>query len=447
MIADRDTLAKHLSGMVTYATISDEDEKKMNFQVFAQFQKYLQDTYPLVHRMFQREIIGSAALLYKWEIPKNTKKKAPLLLAAHQDVVPAGDPAAWKYPPFAGTIAEGFLWGRGCLDCKNIIMGHMEALEALIAEGFQPDFDIYLAYGYNEEVSISCESPAADLLAKTLLKRGVRIGVVLDEGGCVVPGSTVGIEGLVANIGLAEKGIADIRLSKAGKGGHAARPGKPNIMADVARAVVALDENPFPYRVLPEIATQYRLLAPYAGDKREIYQDVNAHQQKLSKLLEDNPAAAAKFHTTMAMTMAEGSYRPSIMPTEVSVRVNCRLLTGDTMESALDRIRAVIGQESGVDAQCLGGRDSSPMSDMNSQEYRCLQEVIEELYPGIKVLPSICLGGTDAYFYYPVADYVFRFCGENRVPQNGPAHGVNERIDLNTIDAAPRFFYHYLARY
>lgn len=446
MIADRSILAEHLSGMVKFPTVSREEERDMDIQVFHQFQEYLKETYPLVHRTFQRKVIGSAAFLYTWECPHQCKR-LPLLLAAHQDVVPAGDPAAWTYPPFAGVVDGEFVWGRGALDCKNSIMGQMEALEALIQEGFQPNFDIYLAYGYNEEVSTTSKMPAAAKIVQELTERGIRLGVVLDEGGCVVSGSSVGVEGLVANIGLAEKGYADLQLYKTGKAGHSARPGKPNIMADVARALVCLDEHPFPYHILPEIAAQYRLLAPHVKEHQEIYQDIEQHQKKLFSLLDENPDVAAKFQTSVAMTMAEGSYRPNVMPSKVSVRINCRPLPGDTIEDVLCRFRELIGQESGVQIELLGGRDPSPMSSADNPEFERLKAVIEDLYPGITVLPSICMGGTDAYFYYPIANHVFRFSGENRTAKNGPAHGIDERISLDTIDAIPNFIYQYVSRY
>ena len=83
MIPSRDILAKHLAGMVRYATVSDADESKMDFSVFEAFHKYLEETYPLVHRTFTREVVGKAALLYHWACPAPTKP--PVLLAAHQD--------------------------------------------------------------------------------------------------------------------------------------------------------------------------------------------------------------------------------------------------------------------------------------------------------------------------------------------------------------------------
>lgn len=446
MIPQANLLAEHLAGMVRFPTVSSKNMDEMDFSVFEQFHKYLEDTYPLVHKTFKKEIIGRAGLLYHWEAPRKSEK-LPLLLAAHQDVVPAGDVSAWTHPPFAGVIADDCLWGRGSLDCKNQIMGHMEALEALIAEGFQPDFDIYLAYGYNEEVSTTCGAPAAALLVKTLQERGVRLGMVLDEGGSVVSGASMGVSGSIANISVAEKGYVDIQLSKTGKGGHSARPGKTSIMADVARAVVRLSESPMPYRILPEIALQYRILADLVPERREIYQDIQAHQEQLFPMLDSDHGVAAKFQTTVAMTMAQGSYAPNVMPGKVSVTLNCRPLPGDTIDSVTEKLREIIGPELGVEVTCLGGRDPSPVSDIDTPLFRNLKSVIESVYPNCVAVPSICLGGTDSYFYYPICDHVYRFAGEYRVPQNGSAHAVNERIWLEHIDAVPKFFYTFLPTY
>lgn len=446
MIPQANLLAEHLAGMVRFPTVSCQNMEEMDFSVFEQFHKYLKDTYPLVHKTFKKEIVGRAGLLYHWEAPRKSEK-LPLLLAAHQDVVPAGDLSAWSHPPFAGVIADDCLWGRGSLDCKNQIMGHMEALEALIAEGFQPDFDIYLAYGYNEEVSTTCGAPAATLLVKTLQERGVRLGMVLDEGGSVISGASMGVSGSIANISVAEKGYVDIQLSKSSKGGHSARPGKASIMADVARAVVRLAESPMPYRILPEIALQYRILADHVPERREIYQDIQAHQEQLFPMLDNDPGVAAKFQTTVAMTMAQGSYAPNVMPGKVSVTLNCRPLPGDTIDSVTEKLREIIGSELGVEVTCLGGRNPSPVSDIDTPLFQNLKSVIESVYPNCVAVPSVCLGGTDSYFYYPICDHVYRFAGEYRVPQNGSAHAANEHIWLEHIDAVPKFFYTFLPTY
>ena len=108
--------AEHLAGAVRFATVSNADNSLTDYTKFDAFHEYLKETYPLVHKHLTLEHTGQAGLLYHW---KGTGKSgaAPLLLMAHQDVVPEGDLEKWTYPPYSGTIADGKIWGRGSSDC------------------------------------------------------------------------------------------------------------------------------------------------------------------------------------------------------------------------------------------------------------------------------------------------------------------------------------------
>ena len=112
------------------------------------------------------------------------------MMTAHQDVVPEGDWSMWKYPPFSGEIADGFVWGRGSTDSKCNIQAYMDALELLIAEGFEPEYDLYFGFGYNEEIMGGPE-PAAQLIADELRRRNVQLGCLIDECGGIQKPPTV----------------------------------------------------------------------------------------------------------------------------------------------------------------------------------------------------------------------------------------------------------------
>src|SRR3546814_1139119 len=85
-----------------------------------------------------RTILPNRTLIYHW--PGSDASLAPIIVMAHQDVVPVteGTEGDWKYPPFAGTIAEKAVWGRGTVDDKGSLIGLFEAIEALAKQGFQP---------------------------------------------------------------------------------------------------------------------------------------------------------------------------------------------------------------------------------------------------------------------------------------------------------------------
>lgn len=446
MLSDKEICARHLSEMIRFPTVSHVDEEQMDFEPFYRLHEYLEKTYPLVHRTFEKKIIGKAALLYHWKTAEGDGR-LPILLAAHQDVVPEGDSGKWKYPPYEGVIADNCVWGRGALDCKSMLMGEMEALEALIAEGYRPRQDIYLAYGYNEEVGTTTAVPSARLICEYLQSQGVKLGLVIDEGGEIVSGATAGVTGLLANIAVAEKGYASMEVYKTGKAGHPAMPGKNCIMADLARALVKIADYPRPYRVTEPMATQYRLLADMVGEYREYYENIGDHIDWLAPRLDQDPRTGAKFQTTLAMTTASGSPSPSSLPQKVSVGMNVRLLEGDTVAGILEAFRGAVGEESGVKIDLLAGRDPSPASKIDPDLFERFETALKQIYPEVRVVPVICIGGTDAFYYYPVCDKVYRFSGGRRHPDNGPSHGFNETYSLEVVEDIPKFFYYFLKQF
>lgn len=443
MLPNKDIFAEHLSDMVKFPTVSHVDENQMDFAPFYQLHAYLEKTYPLVHKTFEKQIIGKAALLYHWKA-RESGGRLPILLAAHQDVVPEGDHGKWKYPPYEGRIADNRIYGRGTLDCKSMLMGQLEALEALIAEGYEPMQDIYLAYGYNEEVGTTTERPSARLICEHLQARGVKLGLVIDEGGEIVSGSTAGVKGLLANIAVAEKGYASIEVYKTGRAGHPAMPGNNCILADLARVVTKIADYPRPYRVTAPMDMQYKMLAGSAEENRAYYEDIGSHMDWLVPRLEADPRTGAKFQTTLAMTMASGSPSASSLPERVSVSMNLRLLEGDTVEGLLRDFRELAGEESGVKIDLIAGRDPSPASEIDLDLFGRFSAALGRIYPDIRVVPVICIGGTDAFYYHPICDKVYRFSGGRRHPDNGPSHGFNEAYSLDTIADIPKFFYHFL---
>ena len=89
-----------------------------------------------------------------WKSESGQDKK-PVLLIGHYDVVPVEAESQWEEPPFSGTVKGNFIWGRGALDNKQQVIAVMEAAEYLIDNGFQPDRDIYMVFGFDEEVGES----------------------------------------------------------------------------------------------------------------------------------------------------------------------------------------------------------------------------------------------------------------------------------------------------
>jgi carboxypeptidase PM20D1 len=364
---------------------------------------------------------------------------------AHQDVVPEGDPALWKYPPYSGVVAEGKLWGRGTTDCKCNMMSILEAVEELLETGFQPDYDIYLSFGYNEEV-MGGERPAAQEAMEILRDRGVTPGAVIDECGGVHKGNSNGYEGMIASIIIAEKGYADYEVFVEHRGGHSSVPPKDSAMKLLAQAVIAIEEHPFPYRITESVKANMQASAPLMeGEVGKLMEDVEGNWDKLLPYIEADPRLSAMFHTTAAVTMASGSEQANILPQRCSVTVNCRPLEGDTLESIQKYFESIVPE--GVQVRLLKGGNPPKASKIHTRAYDLIQSISEETYPGIVTIPGYMLGGTDSRYFSDISDSVYRFGSFLGTDEWGPAHAANECIPVDVLKGGPEFFVKFLTRY
>ena len=116
----------------------------------------------------------------------------------HQDVVPAEGQSGWEKPPFSGEIADGCVWGRGAMDCKSTVCCELEAIEELLREGYVFNEDLWFFSARNEENS----GGGSDAAAEYLKEKGVRLNVVLDEGGAVVMNMFPGLKAAASGVGV-----------------------------------------------------------------------------------------------------------------------------------------------------------------------------------------------------------------------------------------------------
>ena len=179
---DINAAAAHLGEAVRFQTVSHQDKADNDLTQWDALHAWLQATYPAVHKVMRREVLAGHALLYTW--PGSDASLPPLILMAHQDVVPvsAGTEDDWTHPPFSGVIADGAVWGRGTIDDKGALVGLFEAFETLAAGGFVPRRTVLLVSGHDEEVGGS----GAVAVAAALKARGTKALLTLDEGSVIV---------------------------------------------------------------------------------------------------------------------------------------------------------------------------------------------------------------------------------------------------------------------
>lgn len=175
--------------------------------------------------------------------------------------------------------------------------------------------------------------------------------------------------------------------------------------------------------------------------------DVEANWDKLVPIIDSRSDLAPHFHTTMVATMAYGSAQANILPERAGIVVNCRLLAGDTVESVKAHLESIMPE--GVCVELLKGNDPSPVSSVDTDCGRLIEQISKELYgEDVFILPEVSAGGTDARYMYDFCDNVYRFVPSYGArPTMGGAHAVNEACDARALAEAPKFYIELFKRY
>lgn len=438
-----DEIAANLAEALRFRTITLQagDPRPGTEQPWLDLHDWLETTYPRVHAGMKREIVpGTLTLLYTWEGSDQTLE--PILLMAHQDVVPVnlGTEGDWTAPPFAGEIVEGYLYGRGTIDDKGSMVALMEAAEALIADEFSPKRTIYFLFGHDEEVSGS----GAETGVALLKSRGVTPLMALDEGFMVVDpspltGKTMGF------IGVAEKGYITVQIVAEGTGGHSSSPPRNSAAVRLARAVAALDDNQMPAHFDdPTVSALFEAAAPdLPFTQRMAFANLWLFRPLVEKEMAKVPPANAMIRTTTAPTMLAGSAKENVLAQRAMAVVNFRIHPSDSEEDVIAHIEDVISEFDGVSLLAtqggLRGAGASPVSPIDNRAYAVLAAVATDVGKGAPVSPALVIGATDGRYATAITDSVYRFAPARMSPDDLTGfHGTNERISVENLERMVR---------
>ena len=434
--------AQRLSEAVRFATVSFASGAPIDTAAFLGFHDFLARSFPRVHSTLNRERVGRLSLLYTWA--GSNPAAAPVVLMGHMDVVPVPEPnlKEWTHSPFSGDIADGFVWGRGTLDDKTTVLATLEAIETLIAQGYQPARTVYLAFGHDEEVG---GRYGARTIVDTLVARGVKPALVLDEGGFLATGAIPGLQGRAAIVGIAEKGYLSLRLRAKAQGGHSSMPTGRTAVGALSRAIAALEANPFPSSLDGPTRSMLETLAIYSSfGQRLALANLWLTEPLVRRKLSATPLGAALMHTTISPTILSAGIKDNVLPPEAAAVVNFRIRPGETMATVTERVREIINDTLiTVEPTDSARVDPSPISDVDSKAFQLITSTIRGMAPGesLPVLPYLVMGGTDAKYWGAHSSSVFRFLaiplGEGDVAR---VHGVNERVAVADYATAVGFF-------
>ena len=431
---------ERLRALIRIPTVSRPAPELADETQFERFRELLAELYPLTHARLELEVVGGGTLLFRWP---GQGTGAPNVLMAHYDVVPADEPG-WTHPPFdaelVGDAAGGELriWGRGAIDDKGMLAVIVEAVEAALAEGFQPAADLYLSFGHNEET----QGRGAQAVVALLKERGIRPALVIDEGGAVVQGVFPGVDAPIAVVGVTEKGIAGVELSVERKGGHAATPTRDGATSRLARAILKLERRPARASISAPTMAMIRALAPHARQPlRFLFTRASAFRPLLTTAFARlGPETEAMVRTTRAVTRLSGSAGDNVIAERATAMVNVRIAVGSSLEQAVDDIRKAV-DDPAVVVRMVYGSEPARVSRSDGPVWQLLADAITDSFPGSVVTPYVMLQASDSRHFAEISDGVYRFLPfDLRAEERAALHAIDESIRVSSYLNGIAFF-------
>ena len=431
---DESKAVEALAELIKCKTISYNDHALEDEGEFRKLIDQLPTLYPKVFEVCDFQQLPDRALLFRW--PGKTAGD-PAVMMAHYDVVPVNE-ENWDKPPFDAIIEDGVLWGRGTLDTKVTFNGVLFAANHLIAEGYQPEHDIFFAFSGGEEVN----GMGAVNIVNYFVENSIQPAIVVDEGGAVVEGVFPGVKGACGLIGIAEKGMMNAQYRTVSAGGHASAPKPHTPVGILSKACTRIEDHPFKMHITKPAAEMFDTLGRRSTF---VYKLIFANMwcfgwviDLLGKL--SGGEINALVRTTVAFTQMEGSSARNVIPPEAKMVSNMRLNPADTVEGALSYLKKTVKDDQ-VEITVLESFEPSPVSETNCPAWDKVAAAVAETWRGCVVSPYLMVQCSDSRHYGDLSNHVYRFSAMALTSEErATIHGNNERIRLDAISKAVEFY-------
>ena len=371
-------------------------------------------------------------------LPGTDAKLKPVLLLAHMDVVEAKR-EDWTRDPFKLVEEDGFFYARGASDDKAMAAVFADAMVRFKKEGYRPKRGIKLALTCGEE------TPNIYNGVSFLVKNHrdlIDAAFALNEGGGGRYDQKTGVYRFVA-VQVGEKVYQDFKLTAIDQGGHSARPTPANPIYRLARALNRIDGYSFPVEFNDTTRVYFQRSGEIEGGSK------GADMIAIGKT--GDPAAVARLisdlsingtlHTTCVATQIEGGHAPNALPQKVTANVNCRIFPGHDQKEILAALVAAVG-DSAVKIEFADPPETPGAPPALSKEVlQPIEALTLDMYPGVAVIPVMSAGATDGRFLTPAGIPTYGVSGMLSDGATSNAHGLNERIRVQTLIEGREFLY------
>ncbi len=357
------------------------------------------------------------------------KPLKPLLVTHHMDVV-AADPTQWSHAPFSGAVADGCVWGRGTLDTKNLGVIFLLALESLLREGVRFRRPIIF-------LAVPDEETGGEHGMRWLVERfGPELDPewVWDEGSGGVKGMFG--DGVMFGLAVAEKQIQHLKLSAAGRPGHASTPHRDNANVTLLNALDRVLRRERPLRANAVAAAMFRALAhtqKFPASLLMRHLDRPPVLLLAAGQLEREPLINALLRDTMSLTVLRAGYKVNVIPERAEAELDCRLLP-DTDAAEFHRwLRGRLADER-VTVEIGESSPPSGIAPLDGPFPRAVERAVAAHVPGAGVFPLLMSGATDGR-YWRGRGYASYGFGPVIMTRDDIAriHGIDERISVENL--------------
>ena len=371
---------------------------------------------------------------------KGTGSEPPLLLMSHTDVV-AVEPEKWTHDPFSADIADGFVYGRGALDMKNMVT--MEAMTMLLLKrrGVHLKRDVIFMAAADEEVG---GTQGAGWVVENRPDL-IQAEYALNEGG----GSGFEINGRrYYPVQTAEKGTVRFRMRTYGKPGHGSVPHHDNPILDLAEILTKCTPQLLPAHFTDTFRGYIAGIAEtqpadVAQALHAVLADESTADAAIDKLPLDEGLKLrmhAMLRNTITPTMLRAGSQINVIPSEAEASIDGRNLPGWTPEMFLEELRSLVENE----AEITLLEPSTPLeADLHSPLYNTIKGVLKVHDPEATAVPFLLTGGTDAKHVTKLGTRVYGFApGLYMGPNEGRrVHSHDERISIRSLQWGVRVLY------
>jgi len=369
----------------------------------------------------------------------------PLLLQGHVDVVTTAG-QAWTHPPFAGELVDRHVWGRGAIDMKGgLAMMTLAALQFLV-EGRRPPGDVVIAIMADEEAG---GFHGAGWLVANRPELFGGIQHALGEGG-----------GFAWYVGgrrfyplmVAEKRFCQTRATFHGAGGHGSRPIRGGAMAKLGRALGALERHRMPVHISGATRLMLEGLRDglAAGEQHEqmvLLLDPAETDATLDRLDHVGGLLDPLLHNNVNATMVKGGLKINVIPTEIELDLDCRLLPGVTSEAWLTELGSVLGEF--AELAVVGEGNAMPEVELGAF-FDTLCDVLREADAEGTPIPCLMGASTDACHFAKLGIRTYGFLPHNfteRAPYERTMHDADERVPVSALEFGTAAIHRAIERY